>query len=472
MTSNEGTDKITPRPEGLLGDKDSGGNIPPANMEPIHNLVADLSGTGAKYQEDQTQSSRLRYQSLTKNKGEPSYEGELDTQPMLLTYADVRAILISKDEAQESDKGLLAAGDDMDEDPRDDKEVRTPLPKQAQPEPSHVQESASDLSSPDLKKFDNILPLTERQLIRYLRKMSKVLFNRITKKQWEQHEEAKVSYADLKAFGFDFSTLMSTMKSIQDHVVKQQEASAAWMKTSTNMAWNLGSRMSGVELSQTALKREISSLRKDTSKIKSMMIEMYAAFQGHSSSAPSGKGIATESGDDPSKKLIKASFIVRPDLDEPVRDKEEQIKKAKEEARLNAISKPEVIKVVREEAKKLGIHPKEAITTKAGKLFKKAQDVEHKVLKRQHIEKVRKSLELRKHKYDSYMWTVSIVKDLMKSLSQRYERLKKVPGELGIQSALLAPEQTPLQVSGRKQKHMELKPKIRIPGLECNRALP
>ncbi|GKG41583.1 hypothetical protein Tco_0473334, partial [Tanacetum coccineum] len=53
-------------------------------------------------------------------------------------------------------------------------------------------------------------------------------------------------------------------------------------------------------------------------------------------------------------------------------DKEEQIKKAEEEARLFAISKPEVIKVVQEEAKKLGIRLKEAITTKAGKKFKKA----------------------------------------------------------------------------------------------------
>ncbi|GJZ65044.1 hypothetical protein Tco_0621740 [Tanacetum coccineum] len=81
--------------------------------------------------------------------------------------------------------------------------------------------------------------------------------------------------------------------------------------------------------------------------------------------------------------------------------------KAEEEARLNAISKPEVTKVVREEAKKLGIHPKEAITTKAGELFKKSQDAKHEVLKKQHTKKVRKSFELRKHKYDSYIWTVS-----------------------------------------------------------------
>nr|GEV96769.1 hypothetical protein [Tanacetum cinerariifolium] len=50
----------------------------------------------------------------------------------------------------------------------------------------------------------NSFPVAQRILftfvIQYLRKMSKVLFNRITKKQWEQHEEAVVSYADLKAF--------------------------------------------------------------------------------------------------------------------------------------------------------------------------------------------------------------------------------------------------------------------------------
>ncbi|GKF52608.1 hypothetical protein Tco_0159518, partial [Tanacetum coccineum] len=158
MTSNEGTTKTTTRPKGSLGDKDSGGNIPPTDMEPTHTLVADPSGAGAKYQMDETQSARL----------------------------------------SDEEEGL-AAWDDMDEDPQDDKEVRTPSLKQDQPEPSHVQEPASDSSSPDLKKFDNILPLTERQLIKYLKKMSRVLFNRITEKQWEQHEEAAVSYANLKA---------------------------------------------------------------------------------------------------------------------------------------------------------------------------------------------------------------------------------------------------------------------------------
>ncbi|GKA78402.1 hypothetical protein Tco_0784939, partial [Tanacetum coccineum] len=46
----------------------------------------------------------------------------------------------------------------------------------------------------------------------------------------------------------------------------------------------------------------------------------------------------------------------------------------------------------------------------------------------------------------------------MTSLGKRYERLKKIHEELGIQYALLAPipEQALSQSSGRKRKHMEL----------------
>ncbi|GKB94579.1 hypothetical protein Tco_0980716 [Tanacetum coccineum] len=144
----EGMAKTMPHPKGSLGDKDLGGNIPPTDMEPIHTTVADLSGTG-----------------------KPSYEGEPDTQPMTLTYTDVRAILLSEDELdQESDKeDVIVAGDDMDEDIQAEEEAITP-PKQDQPEPSN-----------------------------YPRKMSRVLFSRITDKQWEPHEEAAVSYANLRA---------------------------------------------------------------------------------------------------------------------------------------------------------------------------------------------------------------------------------------------------------------------------------
>nr|GEV92818.1 hypothetical protein [Tanacetum cinerariifolium] len=53
---------------------------------------------------------------------------------------------------------------------------------------------------------------------------------------------------------FDFSTLQSTVKNIQDHAFKQEETSASWMESSTNMAWNLGSRISGLERAQSHIK--------------------------------------------------------------------------------------------------------------------------------------------------------------------------------------------------------------------------
>ncbi|GJR87824.1 hypothetical protein Tco_0211835 [Tanacetum coccineum] len=182
-------------------------------------------------------------------------------------------------------------------------------------------------------------------------------------------------------------------------------------------------------------------------------------------------------------------------------DKEEQIKKVAEEAKMFEITKTEVIKVIQEEAEKIGLDPKKIISAKAGEKFKKAQDAEHQVLKRQHTKKVKRLTDLNKKRAEQYMWTMSnrltpkpitdvkihpnskpavltvywnndkrsfdvhnpfkfgdfgitkldelgpiiekkknsTVKDLMTSLGKRYERLKKILKELRIQPALHAP---------------------------------
>ncbi|GKF06350.1 hypothetical protein Tco_0037018, partial [Tanacetum coccineum] len=134
--SNEGAAKTTSRPEGPHGDKDSEVNKPPTDMEPINPTVSNPLGTGVKYQVDETQSIRLR--------------DEL---------------------AQGSDEEeVFATGDDMEEENQaDEEEHQSPSPNKDKPKPSHTpatQESNSDSSSPDLKKFDNTLPLTERKLIK------------------------------------------------------------------------------------------------------------------------------------------------------------------------------------------------------------------------------------------------------------------------------------------------------------------
>nr|GEU54978.1 uncharacterized mitochondrial protein AtMg00810-like [Tanacetum cinerariifolium] len=499
MTPDEGTAKTTSCPEGSLGDKDSRGNIPPADMEPIHTPVVDPLGTGAKYQ--------------------------------------------------------------------DDVEVKTPSPNQTQPEPSYVQESASDSSNPDLKRFDNTLPLTERQLIKYLRNMSRVLFNRITEKQWEHHEEASVSYTDLKAsikeyyeeniahqdqtgqlVASSINSLDKSRSSIIDlykglnvitellkdinnavkddpatnkkineaiktfaYALKQEEASAAWTKSSTNMAWNLGARMIVVEISQTALKCKVSSLKQDTSEIESMMANIYQAFKGQPSSASSSSVTLTLA-------LtyilanVKGENATNTDTKEPpshtegesrdtTMDKEEKIKKADKETKLLAMSRLEVIKVVHKEAKKLGIDPKEAISTKAGIHVDMANRIKPEAIIDVRIHPNTKPIVASvfrnndKRNFDihnPFKFTDFgiteldkfgpiiqnkknfVAKYLMISLSKRYERLKKILEELGIQSALpaLVPKQVSSQTSRRKRKHMELEPEIKVHGLECNRSLP
>nr|GEY38556.1 hypothetical protein [Tanacetum cinerariifolium] len=62
----------------------------------------------------------------------------------------------------------------------------------------------------------------------------------------------------------------------------------------------------------------------------------------------------------------------------------------------------------------------------------------------------------------------------MNLLRRRYKRIRKIPKELGIKSELLAPapEQASSKSSNKKRKHMALEPEIKIPGLECNKALP
>ncbi|GKA99732.1 hypothetical protein Tco_0827726 [Tanacetum coccineum] len=608
-TSNEGTAKTTSRPEGSLGNKDSGGNMRPADMELIHPTVVDLSGTGAKYQVDQTQSTRLRHQSLPENKGKPSHEGELDTQPIVLsTYADVRAFLLSDDESEED---ILGAGEEMNEEPQVAGITKThhqsPPPQADKPQSSHApftKASNTDSSSDNiLKKYDNTLPLTERQL--------------------EKHEEAAVNYADLKAsiddyydeniahrdqidklveasmspldkssntindlykglniitellkeiknvvkddsvikkiskatesftkFSTNITDLKSFMNTLQAHALKQDEELSAWAKSSTNMAWNLGSRLSGLKRAQNHIQSSMSSLMEDTHSIKNMMTKMYEIFKGQSSGSvtptlalthipanvegenatntateepPShtegdwrtknstsridkGKGIATKSKEDSLKKLVSTSTIAQ-------MDKEELIKKDEEEARRFAISKPEVIKVVQEESKKIRLDLKKIASAKVGKKFKKAQDAEHQVLKREHTEKVKKSLELKKHKFENYMWTINnILKpetitdirihpktkpvvitvyrgtngrnfDVHKPFAfgafgiSELDKLREIiPKKKNTVSALPAPAPAPEQASSKssrkKRKHMELEPELKIHRLECNRALP
>nr|GEX04334.1 hypothetical protein [Tanacetum cinerariifolium] len=118
----------------------------------------------------------------------------------------------------------------------------------------------------------------------------------------------------------------------------------------------------------------------------------------------------------------------------------------------------------------------------ANEKFKKSHGAEHQVLKREHSQKTKRAMELRMKrvtKLDELGLIIQkkkniIVKDLMTSLGKRYERMMIILKELRIQSALpaLVPEQAPSESLWMKKKHIELEPKIKVPGLECNKSLP
>nr|GEW54352.1 copia protein [Tanacetum cinerariifolium] len=479
--------------------------------------------TSAKYQEDQTQSSRLRYQSVTKNEGEPSYEGDPDNQPMLLTYADVRAILLSEDEAQESEEGILGAG-----------KCHVCCLKEAVVHYVNLKASIDDYNNKNIAYINQTAQLVKASMsslkqssstitnlyesLEFITQLLKDILNSvkddptINKKIEEAYETVtKISTHTTNVLSlvksFDFYTLQSTMKNIQDHAFKGQSSLASSSSvTPTFTLTDTPTNVEGENSTHTTTKEPPSHIEGETN--ANIQDKPEEPKQSTNANIKKGKCIETDYQAEDQRNLVKALSIVHSDLDEPW-DKEKEIKKVKAEARLNVISKTKVIKVVREEAKKLGIHLKEVITTKAGKLSKKAQEAEHEVLKRQHTEKVRKSLELKKHNYDSYMWTISsILKqepitgikihlktkpivitvyrgnygrsfDVHKpflfgafGISELDELWEIIPKKKNPMSALRASEKAPSQTPGRKQKHMELEPETRIIELECNRTLP
>nr|GFC43176.1 hypothetical protein [Tanacetum cinerariifolium] len=81
-------------------------------------------------------------------------------------------------------------GEEMDDNPQSTKtQHQSSPPRKDKPTSSTASytEAFDTNSSSDkiLKKYDDTLPLTEQNLVKYLRKVSRVLFERITEDQWE-----------------------------------------------------------------------------------------------------------------------------------------------------------------------------------------------------------------------------------------------------------------------------------------------
>nr|GEU71644.1 retrovirus-related Pol polyprotein from transposon TNT 1-94 [Tanacetum cinerariifolium] len=324
-TLDEGTAKTIPRLEGSLGDKDSGGNIPPADMEPIHTHVADPSGTGAKYQVDETQSTRL---SISRRCLESSLIESLRHEEAAVSYANVKAFI------EEYYEENIAHQDQTD------------------------QLVASSMSSLDKRKS-------------YISDLYKGL-NVITELLKDINNAVKDDPATNKKINEaikTFSKISTQTTEILSLAFKGQPSSAPSSSVTPTLALTyILANVEGENATNTSTKEPFSHTKGET-------------------------------GDTTMATPISSIY--------PTEDKEEKMKKAVEETKLLAMPRPEVIKVIREEEKKIKIDLKEAISTKAGETFKKAQDPEHEVLKKEHSKKVKRLTGLNRRRAKEYIWTMT-----------------------------------------------------------------
>ncbi|GKC49100.1 hypothetical protein Tco_1071845 [Tanacetum coccineum] len=238
-------------------------------------------------------------------------------------------------------------------------------------------------------------------------------------------------------FGFKASvdSLQAAMNAQNDHLDK-------WVESSAFMAWSIGPRMTRIESTQATIQSDITSLRTYTTDIKAMMIEILEPTQTkgekydintkvkmskdvdvekETEQEPDTKPILITivmpttkptleveligSSSQPSDVVInitppykaslesnlKFSIQLQSLIEERVHmEIEERKEKAAQEARLLALSKPELIKFVTEVANEVGVDPKVLQSSKGGKEFIKKQDAEMKVLNREHAKSSRK----------------------------------------------------------------------------------
>ncbi|GJU10819.1 hypothetical protein Tco_1133215 [Tanacetum coccineum] len=192
---DEGTGKTKPLSEGPHGDKDSKGFKPPTDMEPLTTLVADISGTDAKYQE--TGESNFDSSCLEVLKKYDNWEKH---EEAAASYADLKSKIEGFHDAaykygKDVEKilgSLKVIQDAVKEDPTLNKKVIEAT-------------EAYTRSSTNLTKLLTLIK------------------------------------------SFDFQGLKSSVESLQASALRQDEHLAEWAKSSTSMAWNLGHRLTSIK---------------------------------------------------------------------------------------------------------------------------------------------------------------------------------------------------------------------------------
>ncbi|GJW36622.1 hypothetical protein Tco_0059542 [Tanacetum coccineum] len=258
-------------------DKDSEGLKSLVDMESQTPPVTALSRADAKDQVDQTWFTRFVVSVPDQNKGKTSSEVELDTQTLLLTITtDVQAIMLSNDDLFDETYNDVFEAVPTEEPVSQEHQSSTP--HKEKPESSTTQKTDTSYSesyscSNTFKPYENYMPIIERQLTDHNTSMRRILENlkevqevvkedlALNKKVLEStkaYTKNSVNLTELLSLvkSFDFLGLKSSVESLQAAALRQDE--------------------------HDAFQSDVSSLKQDTSEIKSMMTEIFNAFKGKS----------------------------------------------------------------------------------------------------------------------------------------------------------------------------------------------
>nr|GEX24202.1 retrovirus-related Pol polyprotein from transposon TNT 1-94 [Tanacetum cinerariifolium] len=430
MAFDKGAVKTMSFPEGPRGEKDSEGLKPPADIEPQTNHVADPLGTGAKYQVDETQYTRLRYQSLTENK------------EAVISYADLMASIEGYykeivDHKEQIDKVIDAAINSLDKNSIAKGDILNALNRITETLKT-IQDAIKDDLVHNKKAFKGQSSAPSSNMPQTTLVITKRLLNVRGENVTQTDNKEPPFYTEREHVSMEDDAKKPKLDKAEKEPTKVVPISVVRPITRPNPEVIMIESLSRPPLTDPTLEIHVPQRK--------------------------GNGIATNEQLKSTKKLVPTSKVVREDPDEPIR-------------------------VAHEEAEKIRLDPKMIMSAKAGEKFKKARDTEHQVLKKEHSQKAKRAMKLKK-RFEQYMWTTScrirpepitdfkihpntkpVVLDVYKANDKR--NFQKIPEELRMQSALpaLVPKQAPSESSRRKRKHMKLEPKIKIPGLECNRSL-
>ncbi|GJY61581.1 hypothetical protein Tco_0462238 [Tanacetum coccineum] len=283
---------------------------------------------------------------------------------------------------------------------------------------------------------------------------------------------------------FDFSGLKSIVKYLKAVVDAQNDHLVTWAKSSTNLVWSVGPRLTKIEHTQTMLQNDISSLKKDTSEIKNMMTEIFCAFKGQTLPSKPHSHTKREKADMDTKEAVKKESTKKPENEK----KEQELARASKaipisivrpltrpDPELQKMRSPSIIKLIdtilevpvrKPQTQLIGLviditPPPQPKSSQATLRIDKGKRDTH--LDKE--EKIKKATEEAK--------LLAMDKpELIKVVHEEASKVRIDPKIL--ESAKGGQEFKKIQDAEIKEKRkiMELEPKTPIPGLECNRSLP